>query len=247
VNRINCINNLVIDVGNTLTKIGVFEGNNLIFSSKYSSLSTHDISSIINSHCINRAILSRVGEFSTDFEEIISQKVPLVIFGTSTPIPIKNCYKTPTTLGVDRLAAAIAGNFLYPNRNVLVVDSGSALTYEIVTSKGEYLGGAISPGIEMRFKALNQFTSKLPLISFNNSFPLIGSNTETSIISGVINGILSEVDAYIYAIKAQFSDLEVVFTGGDAFFFDKKLKNSIFVHPNLVLIGLNRILEYNEN
>ena len=122
---------------------------------------------------------------------------------------------------------------------------GTALTFDFVNCKNQYLGGAISPGISTRFKALNHFTAKLPLVQFNNDYPLIGTDTTSCILSGVLNGIINEVDGYIDSIRRAYSDVKVVFTGGESFFFDKKLKNTIFVDSNLLLFGLNRILTHN--
>lgn len=239
--------NLIIDVGNTLTKLAVFIDNEQTYSEKVSRLSEQVIERLVTEHHIKKTIVSAVGEFPAYIAEFIAQHTPLLQFNHTTPLPIKNCYKTPSTLGPDRLAAAVGANTLHPNTNVLCIDSGTAITYDLVTADGQYLGGAISPGIEMRFKALNHFTAKLPLVSFNIPTLVVGNTTETSILSGVLNGVLGEVDRYIDSISAQYSPLNVVFTGGNSFFFDKKLKNSIFVHPNLVLFGLNRILNYNEN
>jgi len=237
-------NNLVIDVGNTLTKLAVFSGNNLLEVQKVGSVHLAHIQQFVNSFGIKNAIISSVAGMPVDCQKYLSNNVNLVHFSSTMSLPIKNCYRTPETLGSDRVAAAVAANLLYPNSNVLVVDSGTALTYEVITIKAEYLGGAISPGIAMRFKALNSYTSKLPLLNITNTYPFIGSSTVDSIWSGVLNGVVNEVDAYIDSLKIDYPQLEIVFTGGDAFFFDKKLKNSIFVHPNLVLIGLNRILNY---
>ncbi|MFP4555947.1 MAG: type III pantothenate kinase [Bacteroidales bacterium] len=237
-------NNLVIDVGNTLTKLAVFKGNELVKEDKVGSVCLQDIQQMVSDYKVKNAIISSVATIPTDCHDYLESNVSLVQFTSTMPMPIKNLYKTPQTLGPDRVAAAVAANMLYPNSNVLVVDSGTALTYDVITANAEYLGGAISLGISMRFKALNTFTSKLPLLNITNNYPIIGSSTNDSILSGVLNGVVNEVDAYIGAIKREYHQLKIVFTGGDAFFFDKKLKNSIFVHPNLVLIGLNRILNY---
>jgi type III pantothenate kinase len=128
---------------------------------------------------------------------------------------------------------------------VLVIDAGTAITYEMITAENEYLGGNISPGMETRFKALNQFTGKLPLVTPSDDFQLLGTNTESAIRAGVQLGLLFEVEQYITYFNNIYQNLEIIITGGNAKFFDKKLKNSIFVHFNLTLIGLNRILEYN--
>jgi type III pantothenate kinase len=167
-------------------------------------------------------------------------------FKPTTPIPLKNSYSTAETLGTDRLAAAVGANFFYEGKNVLAIGCGTAITYDFVTEAGEYVGGAISPGIGIRFKALNQFTAKLPLVEIDEKFPILASTTRESILSGVLNGAIHEVDGYIDAIHQNFSDFEVILTGGDANFFVGKLKNAIFVVPNLVLIGLNRILYHND-
>jgi len=238
--------NLTIDIGNTLTKVAVFTGDEIILLETYNTIEVESIIKIIDSHNISRVIVSCVGKLPSKFEDLISRKIEVVYFSASTRIPIINCYKTPNTLGVDRLAAAVAANALFPNSNVLAVDCGTAITFDLVNSNSEYLGGAITLGVTTRFKALNSFTANLPLLSISEDFPLIGSNTTESILSGVLNGVVNEIDGYINAIKTQYNHLNIVFTGGDSFFFDKKLKNSIFVHPNLVLIGLNRILNYNE-
>jgi type III pantothenate kinase len=140
---------------------------------------------------------------------------------------------------------AVAANFLYPEKDILVIDAGTAITYEIVTSKGEYKGGAISPGIVLRFKSLNDHTVKLPLLEKTNEFPIIGTNTSECILSGVLNGVISEIDGYIDSVKINFPEIYVLLTGGDSNFFANKLKNSIFVNQNLLTIGLNRILELN--
>ena len=238
---------LVVDVGNTLTKLAVFRGNNIVFFDQITDVEPNYIATLIKKHEIERAIISSVGENKGYFDDFNSQNISTISFSSDTPLPIKNCYKTPETLGPDRLAAAVGASVLYEKQHVLSIDSGTAITYDLLTDCGEYLGGAISPGISMRFSALNHFTAKLPLVSFNTNFSLIGDTTEMSIKSGVLNGIIAEVDNYIDSIKRQYSPLITVFTGGNSFFFDKNLKNSIFVHSKLVLLGLNRILDYNEN
>lgn len=239
--------NLIIDVGNSMVKVAIFDSDTMQHVEKFTAICMEDIEKILQQFDVKRGIVSCVGEFPVYIEEFLSQRIPIIFFNSNTPIPIQNCYKTLQSLGPDRLAAAVAANYLFPGSNVLSIDSGTAITYDLVTSDSNYLGGAISPGIDMRFKALNLLTARLPLISFNTTFPLVGYDTETSILSGVLNGVVAEVDGYIDSIEAQYKPLTTVFTGGNAFFFDKKLKNSIFVDPNLVLIGLNRTLEYNEN
>lgn len=237
--------NLVIDIGNSLTKLAAHNEREVVDIERYEELSIDILDNFISRNKADRCIVSCVGKDRPEVVNYLKKLMPVLEFTSSTPIPIKNCYKTPQTLGVDRLALAVAANALHPNINVLAIDSGTAITYDFVNSNNEYIGGAISPGITTRFKALHHFTSKLPLVELNEYHPLIGSDTQGCILSGVLNGVLHEVDGYINSLKTQYSDVEVVFTGGNSFFFDKKLKNSIFVHPNLLILGLNRILTHN--
>jgi len=164
---------------------------------------------------------------------------------TSTLLPITLNYKTLETLGKDRIALAVAAAQLYPHKNVLIIDAGTCITYDFIDKHKEYQGGSISPGIQMRFKALNTFTDKLPLINPTDNVELLGKSTSESISSGVMNGVYSEIDGIIDKYKINFPDIEVILTGGDIIYFDKKLKNNIFANSNLVLKGLNMILDYN--
>jgi len=162
-----------------------------------------------------------------------------------TPLPIANLYETPETLGKDRIAAAVGANELFPNQNVLVIDAGTAITYDFVSAENQYLGGNISPGLQMRFKALNQFTDKLPLVDSSAYFSEIGKNTKEAIRGGVQNGILFEIEKTIEIFAEKYEDLQVILTGGDSAFLSQMLNADVLVHLNLTLIGLNRILEFN--
>ena len=168
------------------------------------------------------------------------------LLDASTPIPIKNCYKTPKTLGTDRLAVAVAAATRFPGKDVLIVDSGTCITFEFVTASGEYLGGNISPGVCMRLKALNHDTGRLPLEDHKGEIPDLGYNTETAIRSGVINGIKYEIEGYIHSLRKKYPSLLVLLTGGTHFNFDIQLKSGIFADKFLVLRGLNYILKYND-
>jgi len=195
---------------------------------------------------LNQAILSSVKPVDEELIQFLSKNLELFIeLDQHTPLPIENLYETPETLGKDRIAAAVGANELFPGQNVLIIDAGTAITYDVVSEKNEFLGGNISPGLQMRFKALNQFTGKLPLINYSDEFQLIGRNTEEAIRAGVQNGILYEIERTIETFNRNYENLQIVMTGGDSIFFDKKLNYSIFVHFNLTLIGLNRILEHN--
>jgi type III pantothenate kinase len=236
------IMNLAIDLGNTRVKAGLFNGRELVETRVYDSPDAL----AADSSFYKKAEKCMVGSVVKDpqyISGIFSDLNGLRFFNTESKIPLKNSYKSVATLGSDRLAASIGAYSIYPNRNVLVIDSGTCLKFNFTTANNEYLGGAISPGIKIRFKALQHFTDKLPLVNFDENFEkLIGQNTEESILSGVINGILNETDGVINQYKASYPDLTIVVTGGDTGFFAKRLKNCIFAQPHLVLNGLNEIL-----
>ncbi len=162
-----------------------------------------------------------------------------------TPLPIRNLYRTPETLGKDRIAAVVGGNVLFPDRNILVIDAGTAITYDFINNNQEYIGGNISPGLSMRFQALHQFTNRLPLLKKEEDLELLGENTDKAIIRGVQNGIVFEMNNYIESLSVKNGSLITILTGGDSNFFDNKLKYPIFVESDLVLTGLNKILKYN--
>jgi type III pantothenate kinase len=163
----------------------------------------------------------------------------------ATSLPITNQYATPSTLGMDRLAGVCGATQLFPDENTLVIDAGTCVKFDFVDKHKNYLGGAISPGLSMRFRAVHAFTSRLPMLVPANDPELIGNSTETSIQSGVINGMVEEIDGIIVRYQKKYPDLKVILSGGDGAFFENKLKASIFASPNVVLIGLNSILIYN--
>lgn len=235
--------NLTVDIGNTRVKIALFDQSNMVLHKCVEDPSRE----IDNIPQIDKAIVVSTKD---SFEEIVSMLEKkcrkIILLDHNTPIPIKNLYQTPEKLGYDRLASAIGAWSLKERRNLAIFDFGSALTIDVVTENGEYLGGNISPGVNMRFKALNKFTDKLPLLSLENEVNITGNNTKSAIISGVANSILFEVKGYIDALEQKYGEIDIFFCGGDANFFVKQLKNTIFVVPNLVHVGLNEILEYND-
>lgn len=237
--------NLILDIGNTFSKVTIVENLNIVYHQSYSNLGLNDIEEVSKTYSVTNAIVSIVGKISPEVFRFLESNFKTLVLDKNTKLPIKNHYITPETLGYDRIAVAVAANFLYSQKDVLVIDAGTAITYELVTANGEYKGGAISPGISLRFKALNDHTAKLPLLEKPEIFPLIGQNTPDCIYSGVLNGVISEVDGYIDLVKTNFPGIYVLLTGGDSNFFANKLKNSIFVNQNLMIIGLNRILEFN--
>lgn len=240
--------NLVLDLGNSCGKIAVCEGNKVVEASTYEKITSREIA-YFHTHYegLRGAIVSSVVNYSREIIDYLNNLYNLCIeLDHATPIPLQNMYRTPDTLGYDRIAAAVGAHTICPGKNVLVIDAGTAITYDIVTSKGEFLGGNISPGLEIRFKSLNKYTNRLPHLERPDEKPqLVGSSTRAAIQSGVVNGLLFEIEGFIHAISKNYPKLKVVLTGGDANYFVGKLKSSIFVDLNLNLIGLNRILEHN--
>jgi len=226
-------------------KVAIFKGKIIIRRTILECLNLKSIKNFIDGVDLESSIISSVKELDDDVLEIVNY-YNAIILTESIKTPIINKYKTLETLGNDRLAAIVGAIFLFPDQDVLVFDSGTCLTIDFINSKQQYLGGRISPGIDMRFKSLYNFTDKLPLLNQQKKVKYIGDDTESSIISGVQQGILSEVKDVISGYKSCNSNTMIVFTGGDSIFFEKELKNSIFAEPNLVLIGLNEILDYNE-
>jgi type III pantothenate kinase len=238
--------NLTVDCGNTYTKLAVFSQNNQIINILKFLNTDVEIFNFLKQKRFDNAILSSVLKNNDKIIDILQkQSSRFILFNHETLIPIKNLYKTPETLGLDRLAAAVGAYSLFPKNDLLIIDAGSALTIDFVTKNAEYKGGNISPGLNMRFKALNTFTSKLPLVDKNNDYQFLGSDTKSAIIAGVQNSMIAEIDFYIDKFKLKYPELKTIITGGDSFFFEKKLKNTIFVNPELVMEGLNNILIFN--
>ncbi|MEG1839162.1 MAG: type III pantothenate kinase [Bacteroidaceae bacterium] len=238
--------NLIIDIGNTLAKIAVFDGYILkeVFSSTNQSLDA--LSEVNAKYSLENGILSSVVTLSDKIKQQLEQlSFEIIYLNENTPIPINNLYQTPESLGNDRLAAVIGANERFPNKDILVIDAGTALTYDFIDARGNYHGGNIAPGMQMRFKSLNMFTNKLPLVKKEGVLLDIGKNTDTAIRAGVIKGIEFEIIGYISLLKKNYPELLVFLTGGDEFSFDTNLKSIIFAEKFLVLKGLNRILNYN--
>ena len=220
---------LIIDIGNTTSKIALFDGKELIKNATFADLDLSKVKLFSQNHKITSSILSSVKGIYAEISDIV-ELYSAEVLSEKTPLPIINSYKTPLTLGKDRLAAVAGASVLYPEKDILVFDAGTCLTIDFINSDKEYIGGRISPGIEMRYNALHTFTDKLPLIKSKKNTLVIGNDTKTSIICGVQQGILAEVKAIISDYKSQNTDTVFVFTGGDSFYFEKELKN--FIQPN---------------
>ena len=238
--------NLIIDIGNTRSKLAVFEKDIVveIFVVETSEI-VKELKKITSKHLVSHSIMSTVVNIADNITKEIVDLVNPLQLTSEVKIPFKNLYATPKTLGVDRIALVAAAVKKYSNKNVLVIDAGTCITFDFVSKDKEYLGGAISLGIMMRYKALHEFTSKLPLLSLKELSSFIGNDTNSSIHSGVINGVCNEIDGVINQYKKMHQDLTVVLTGGDTIFLAKQLKSIIFANPNFVLEGLHTVLTYN--
>ena len=235
--------NLVVDSGNSAAKVGIFKDEKLI--EKATFYSVEELERFILRTEFANLMISSVKSDADLIASWGSKAGKRFILTRQLPLPINNLYKTPETLGMDRLAGVCGASELFPATDCLVIDAGTCITYDFLDRGGNYHGGGISPGLTMRFKAVHTFTAKLPLVSPTPKAELIGQNTETCIQSGVANGLLAEVDGIISRYLEKFPHLNVILCGGDSGFFENQLKASIFASPDLVLIGLNSILIHN--
>jgi type III pantothenate kinase len=238
--------NLAIDIGNTRVKTAVFENNKLIELSVFDKVEIlSEIKNILKKYTISKGIMSNVASVSDSLMKDLQELVNIKVVSSTTEVPFENLYKTPKTLGVDRIALVAGAVNQFSGENVLVIDAGTCITFDFVNSKREYLGGAISPGLQMRFNSLNHFTANLPLLEKEEASNFIGKDTKESINSGIVNGVIQEIDGVINQYKKKFLHLTVVLTGGDTIFLAKQLKSSIFANQNFLLKGLNTILIFN--
>ena len=240
--------NLVIDIGNTVAKLAAFDGDELKEVVFDSNRTLAQLPEFCKRYPFERAIAVTV----VDLEEAVARSLeglpfPVLWLDKETPLPVQNLYETPQTLGYDRMAAVVAANACCPGRDLLVIDAGTCVTYEFVDAQGRYHGGNISPGMQMRFKALHHLTGHLPLVSAEGRMLPMGKDTETAIRAGVLKGMEYEIEGYIRRMKHKYPELLVFLTGGDDFSFDTNLKSIIFADRFLVLKGLNRILGYNND
>lgn len=236
--------NFVIDQGNTFVKLAVFEGDKMIDFAIMEDYTSEIFNKYFSQYSINKAIIASVKKNQDDQ---LLKKYNFLQLSPDTPLPLTVNYKTPQTLGIDRIAAVVGAQSIYSKENVLVIDMGTCITYDFLDKNNVYMGGSISPGFQIRFKALSDYTSKLPLIaSTAGDVKLIGDTTESAIYSGIHYGVEAEINGIIKKYNQQYSDLKIVVTGGDVKRFDLEPKNRIFADEFLVLRGLNEILNYNE-
>lgn len=235
--------NLVLDFGNTRIKAGVFEGD---FLKKTAiEFTIEAVFNLLEKYHFDNCIIATVVELSKETLKIIEEKTNCFIFDAYTQTPLRNLYQSANTLGSDRLAASCGAYLLYKGHSFLVIDAGTCLKYNYTDKHGNFIGGGISPGLNMRFKAMHEQTNKLPLITFDEHFTdLIGNNTQNSLRMGAQLGMIAEVKGVIELYVQMDPDVNIVLTGGDASYLQKGLKNGIFADPDLILKGLNSILNY---
>ena len=238
--------NLVIDQGNSAAKVAIFEQNRLVTVERHPLLTEELLHDVCERFHVDNVILCSVIDVAFQLKQFLRQHSVFFMELTHlSSVPLINEYKTPETLGKDRLAAAVGANFLRPETNLLVIDAGTAITYDFITSDNKFLGGNISPGAAIRLQALHSFTGKLPLVEEKMPDFLLGKNTVEAISAGVMQGIVMEMEGYITLFMQKYPDLSAFLTGWGSIPFVAKIKNPIFAELNLVLIGLNRILTYN--
>lgn len=238
--------NLCLDQGNSSLKLGVFNQETLIHEVQLTTLEEGYIPQLLHQFTVRNCIVSAtapVPDFV--FSEIEDSGAGCLKLTHTTALPFTNTYKTPDTLGNDRVAAVAGAMTLKPASDILIIDAGTAITYDFLDAKGVYHGGNIAPGVAMRARALNAFTHQLPLVELTATNQFMGDDTRSAILNGVIYGAVFEIDGYIDRLLLNYPKLSVFLTGGSCFYFDSLLKNRTFAVKNLVLTGLNRILNFN--
>ena len=238
--------NLAIDIGNSSAKLALIDGGRVVESFRTEHLSAQYVAELLDRTPVSRAVLATVAGVDSEVERLLAERTDYYLrVDHTTPMPIRNLYATPHTLGIDRLAAAVGAMEVFPGCNILVADLGTAVTIDVVSAAGEFVGGNITLSAAGRFRALNDYTAGLPLVTLDEEVESIGRDTVSAIRSGVVCGMTYELEGYIARAEAEFDDLRIIFTGGDANYFAKRLKNAIFATADLVILGLNKILEYN--
>ena len=238
--------NLIIDIGNSFIKLAIYEKGKIVFINRYTKVRVSDINEIRKKYQFAKAILSSVRRSKPYFIQHLQKNYHLTILSHKTKVPVKMTYKTPKTLGLDRLAAVVGAVAAYPGKKVLIIDIGTCMTYDYVDDKKVYHGGNISPGIELRLSAMHEFTSSLPLVKRKKHEDLLGKSTTHAMQNGAIWGVKLEIEHFIEKLTKKYGRLMVILTGGDAIYFGDWIESKIFVVPNLVLDGLNHILNQNQ-
>ena len=237
---------LCFDFGNTRMKCAVFVDGSFAQEQVLADDGDETITALLDRFHPDKSILSSVIEHNPGVETLLRQRTHFHKLGHQSRLPVTTPVGKPETIGSDRLALVVAAVTLFPGKNNLVIGLGSAVTYNYVNKYREFIGGGISPGMEMRFKSLQAFTAKLPLVKADWNFPLAGYDTRTNILSGVILGMAKEVDGMIEAYEEKYDNFNVLLSGGDAVYFTRHLKKKIFADPYLIYKGLYAISEFNQ-
>ncbi|HMN32093.1 MAG TPA: type III pantothenate kinase [Chitinophagaceae bacterium] len=236
---------LCIDFGNSKLKAAIFQGDRMAYKFEFTEdEAIHSLQKIITIHAPKKAILSSVINHSKSIDNFLNQNTKLTLLNSDTPLPFLNAYGTPSTLGNDRLALVAGLSKFYPEQSSLIISIGTCITYSFLAKNNAFRGGAISPGVELRLRSLNEYTDHLPLVQREGHLSILGYDTETCIRSGVINGMLSEISGMIELYESQYGNINAVLTGGDAPFFESRMKKKIFADVNFLFKGLYAILEY---
>lgn len=238
---------LALDIGNSKTKVGLFQGLELLKHESFPTLGLPKLEAWWQPFSPQKGIYSTTRNILPEFIGKLSRILPMTELHYTLPMPLKLIYDTPETLGKDRIAGAAGAQLHFPGSNVLVLDLGTCITYDMVTNEGKFIGGQISPGWHMRLKAMHHFTGRLPLAPAEANPVMVGQSTTTNLQSGAFHGMLHEIEGHISWYSQNFDNLKVIITGGDASNFAAHLKNEIFAAPNLILQGLNHILLYQDD
>ena len=237
---------LAVDVGNTRIKAAVFEGDMLFETFVFQKIALEkNIQNILEKYKnTSDLVVASVSDVEKQAFISFEKAVKIHFVSHKDAFPFNNCYETPNTLGIDRMVLAAGATLQYPKQNRVVIDAGTCVTFDFIDENDNYLGGAISPGLRLRYEALHNFTAKLPLLTLENPRHFIGNSTSESIHSGVVNGLVYEIDGFIEDFKAQYSKFIIILTGGDTEFLAKRLKNTIFANSNFLLESLNQTFQY---
>ena len=236
---------LIIDIGNTFIKLAIFQDGKIVYNKRVKKVLVRDIKAINKKYPFSASIVSSVRVKSAYFIEYLKKNHNLLELTHKTKVPIKNRYKTPRTLGLDRLAAVVGAANMYPKKNCLVIDIGTCMTYDFIDDKRNYFGGNIAPGVELRLMSMHHFTSALPLLKRKWHAEMLGDTTKSAMQNGAVWGVKLEIEAFIKTLTSKKGKMAVLLTGGDASYFGEIIDSEIFVAPNLLLKGLHDILEYN--
>ena len=237
---------LTIDIGNTRIKCAVFENNNLleVFTFDPEIIEKKILNILKKFSKVKVLVIASVGNFDLNAFSFLNNNIIIEWISHKSIFPFVNKYHSPHTLGIDRMVLASGAVLQFPNQNRLVIDAGTCITYDFINDQNHYLGGAIGPGLRMRYDALHNYTAKLPLLETKYPEHYIGSSTEESLHSGVVNGMLFEIEGFLKSFEIDYSKFTIILTGGDAVFLAKRLKNTIFANSNFLLESLNYTYQY---